>query len=185
MAGSTDSPDFPLSSGPSQRSPSRSAFLAKLDLPSAAVVPSFQPASVVNAASFLPGPVAPGEIVTVFGTGFGPGQLTTFRLASGFVNTILGGTRVLFDGIPAPLIYSVENQLSVVVPYAVAGPSTQVQVEYRGTKSAPVTLQLAPVSPAIFTLDASGRGAGAILNQDSSVNSPANPAGDIPPTSQT
>src|ERR1017187_5841643 len=80
-------------------------------------------------------------------------------------------------GVPAPLIYTVENQLSAVVPYAVAGKSsTQVQVEYRGTRSAPVTLQLAPVSPAIFTLDSSGRGAGAILNQDSSVNSPANPA---------
>ena len=84
---------------------------------------------------------------------------------------------MFFDGVPAPLIYTVENQLSAVVPYAVAGrPSTQVQVEYRGTRSAPVTLQLAPASPAIFTVDASGRGAGAILNQDSSVNSPANPA---------
>ena len=177
VAGSTDSPDFPTTTGASQASPAGSAFLAKLDLPSAAVVPSFQPSSVVNAASFLSGPVAPGEIVTVFGTGFGPGPLTTLRLTAGLVNTTLGGTRVLFDGVPAPLIYTVENQLSAVVPYAVAGkPSTQVQVEYRGTRSAPVTLQLAPASPAIFTLDSSGRGPGAILNQDSSVNSPANPA---------
>ena len=177
VIGSTDSPDFPTTTSASQASPAGSAFLAKLDLPSAAVVPSFQPTSVVNAASFLPGAVAPGEIVTVFGTGFGPGPLTTLRLTAGLVNTTLGGTRVLFDGVPAPLIYAVENQLSAVVPYAVAGKSsTQVQVEYRGTRSAPVTLQLAPVSPAIFTLDSSGRGAGAILNQDSSVNSPANPA---------
>ena len=177
VAGTTDSPDFPITTGASQASPAGSAFLAKLDLPSAAVVPSFQPSSVVNAASFLSGPVAPGEIVTVFGTGFGPGPLTTLQLTAGLVNTTLGGTRMLFDGVPAPLIYTVENQLSAVVPYAVAGkPSTQVQVEYRGTRSAPVTLQLAPASPAIFTLDSSGRGAGAILNQDSSVNSPANPA---------
>ena len=177
VTGSTDSPDFPTTTGASQASPVGSAFLVKLDLPSGAVVPSFQPASVVNAASFLSGPVAPGEIVTVFGTGFGPGPLTTFRLTAGLVNTTLGGTRLLFDGVSAPLIYTVENQLSAVVPYAVAGKSsTQVQVEYRGAKSAAVTLQLAPVSPAIFTLDSSGRGAGAILNQDSSVNSPANPA---------
>ncbi len=177
VAGTTDSPDFPITSGASQASPLGSAFLAKLDLPSAAVVPSFQPTSVVNAASFQPGPAAPGEIVTVFGTGFGPGPLTTLQLTAGLVNTTLGGTRMLFDGVPAPLIYTVENQLSAVVPYAVAGnPSTQVQVEYRGTRSAPVTLPLAPAAPAIFTLDSSGRGAGAILNQDSSVNSPANPA---------
>jgi uncharacterized protein (TIGR03437 family) len=177
VAGSTDSPDFPTTTGASQASPVESAFLVKLDLPSAAVIPLFQPSSVVNAASFLSGPVAAGEIVTVFGSGFGPGLLTTLRLTAGLVNTTLGGTRVLFDGVPAPLIYTVENQLSAVVPYAVAGKSsTQVQVEYRGTRSAPVTLQLAPSSPAIFTLDSSGRGAGAILNQDSSVNSPANPA---------
>ena len=177
VAGSTDSPDFPTTTGSSQASPAGSAFLVSLDLPSAAVVPSFQPVSVVNAASFLSGPVAPGEIVTVFGSGFGPGPLTTLRLTAGLVNTTLGGTRVLFDGVPAPLIYTVENQLSAVVPYAVAGkPSTQVQVEYRGTRSVPVTLQVTPASPAIFTLDSSGRGAGAILNQDSSVNSPANPA---------
>ena len=173
----TDSPDFPITPGASQASTVEIAFLAKLDLPSAAVVPSFQASSVVNAASFLSGPVAPGEIVTVFGTGFGPGPLTTLQLTAGLVNTTLGGTRMLFDGVPAPLVYTVENQFSAVVPYAVAGkPSTQVQVEYRGTRSAPVTLQLAPASPAIFTLDSSGRGAGAILNQDSSVNSPANPA---------
>jgi uncharacterized protein (TIGR03437 family) len=177
VAGSTDSPDFPTTVGASQASPAGSAFLVKLDLPSAAVVPSFQPASLVNAASFLSGPVAPGEIISLFGTGFGPGSLTTLRLTAGLVNTTLGGTRVLFDGVPAPLIYTVENQLSAVVPYAAAGKSsTQVQVEYRGTRSAPVTLQLAPAFPAIFTVDSSGRGAGAILNQDSSVNSPANPA---------
>jgi uncharacterized protein (TIGR03437 family) len=177
LAGTTDSPDFPLTSGASQASPAGSAFLAKLDLPSAAVVPLLQPSSVVNAASFLPGPVAAGEIVTVFGTGFGPVPLTRLQLTAGVVNTTLGGTRMFFDGIPAPLIYTVENQLSAVVPYAVAGKSsTQVQVEYRGTRSAPVTLQVAPSSPAIFTVDSSGRGPGAILNQDSSVNSPANPA---------
>jgi uncharacterized protein (TIGR03437 family) len=177
VTGSTESPDFPTTTGASQASPAGSAFLAKLDLPSAAAVPLFQPSSVVNAASYLSGPVAPGEIITVFGTGFGPGPLTTLRLTGGLVNTTLGGTRVLFDGVPAPLIYTVEDQLTVVVPYAVAGKSsTQMQVEYRGSRSAAVTLQLAPVSPAIFTLDSSGRGAGAILNQDSSVNSPANPA---------
>jgi uncharacterized protein (TIGR03437 family) len=153
------------------------AFLAKLDLPSAAVVPSFQASSVVNAASFLPGPVAPGEIVTVFGTGFGPGPLKTLQLTAGLANTTLGGTRMLFDGVPAPIVYTVKNQFSAVVPYVVAGKSsTQVQVEYRGTRSSPVTLQLAPAAPAIFTLESSGRGGGAVLNQDSTVNSPSNPA---------
>jgi uncharacterized protein (TIGR03437 family) len=177
VAGTTDSPDFPITPGASPASMFYIAFLAKLDLPSAAVVPSFQASSVVNAASFLPGPVAPGEIVTVFGTGFGPGPLKTLQLTAGLANTTLGGTRMLFDGVPAPIVYTVKNQFSAVVPYVVAGKSsTQVQVEYRGTRSAPVTLQLAPAAPAIFTLESSGRGGGAVLNQDSTVNSPSNPA---------
>jgi uncharacterized protein (TIGR03437 family) len=177
VAGSTDSPDFPTTSGALQTSSTGGGFLVKLELPGAAVVPSFQPSSVVNAASFLPGPVAPGEIITLFGTGFGPDPLTTLQLNSGLVDTRLGGTRILFDGAPAPLVYAVENQLSAVVPYAVAGKSsTQAQVEYRGNRSAPVTLRVASASPGIFALDSSGKGPGAILNQDSSVNSPANPA---------
>lgn len=177
VTGTTDSPDFPITGAALQTASTTGAFLMKLELPDTAVVPSFQPSRVLNGASFLPGPVAPGEIIALFGTGFGPASMTTLQLNAGFADTRLGGTRVLFDGVPAPLVYAVENQLSAVVPYALAGKSaTQLQVEYRGARSAPVTLQLAPASPGIFTLDSSGKGPGAILNQDSSLNSQANPA---------
>jgi uncharacterized protein (TIGR03437 family) len=37
-------------------------------------------------------------------------------------------------------------------------------------------MQVAPTTPGILTLDASGFGGGAILNQDLSVNEPSNPA---------
>jgi uncharacterized protein (TIGR03437 family) len=39
-----------------------------------------------------------------------------------------------------------------------------------------LTIPVVSSSPAIFTLDASGVGQGAILNQDSTLNSPSNPA---------
>jgi uncharacterized protein (TIGR03437 family) len=84
---------------------------------------------------------------------------------------------VFFDGVAAPLIFVQANQLSAVVPYQVAGrSSTQLQIEYRGNKSVPVEVTVAPSAPGIFTLDASGRGFGAILNENGQVNTPATPA---------
>ena len=88
------------------------------------------------------------------------------------------GVHVLFDGVPAPVLYASAGQVNVVVPYEVAGESTtQVQVEYLGALSPPVSLPVAATAPGIFTLNASGAGPGAILNAaDESVNSAANPA---------
>jgi uncharacterized protein (TIGR03437 family) len=93
------------------------------------------------------------------------------------VATSLGGTRVLFDGIPAPLVYTSQDQVSAVVPYAVDGHSlTSLQVEYQGVLSAPLVLAVARVAPGIFTSNKSGSGQGAILNQDGTVNGSDNPA---------
>jgi uncharacterized protein (TIGR03437 family) len=54
--------------------------------------------------------------------------------------------------------------------------STQLQVSYNGTLSDPVTIPVQDTTPAIFTLDSSGLGPGAVLNQDFSVNTSAVPA---------
>jgi len=63
------------------------------------------------------------------------------------------------------------------VPYGVDGKTTtQVQVEYKGVLSNAVTVNVAPSVPGIFSLDSTGTGQGAMLNQDYSVNGPINPA---------
>lgn len=134
--------------------------------------------SVVNAASFLSGPVSPGEIVTLFGLDIGPATLTTLQFdASNRVATTLAATRVLFDGLAAPLIYVSQNQISAIVPYAVAGKtSTSVQVQLNGQTSNTLVLPVGQSAPGMFTLDSSGRGAAALLNENGSVNGPSNPA---------
>ncbi|MEK7992207.1 MAG: IPT/TIG domain-containing protein [Planctomycetota bacterium] len=134
--------------------------------------------AVVNAASFLAGPVAPGEVVTLFGSRMGPLSLATLRLnTAGLVDNVLSDTRVLFDGVPAPLIYTSASQVSATVPYGVAGrSSTSVEVEYRGKRSSPLRVPVSRCAPAIFTLSASGKGQGAVLNQNVTVNSLQNPA---------
>jgi uncharacterized protein (TIGR03437 family) len=134
-----------------------------------------QSAGVLNGASLLPGPVAPGEIVTLFGAGIGPDAR---RLpAASPTSTVLDGISVLFDGIPVPLLYAAPNQMNAIAPYAIyQKTSTQVQVTQRGQAIADLRLPVADAAPAIFTMDGGGVGPGAILNQDFSVNSPSNPA---------
>jgi uncharacterized protein (TIGR03437 family) len=134
--------------------------------------PRVTAAGVVNAASYAGGGVAPGEIVVIFGQNLGPAALGTLELTGDglAVSTRLQETRVLFDGIPAPMIYTAAGQLSAVVPYGIAGRGTvSMQTEYRGVRSNAVALNVLEAKPGLFTRDASGRGAGAILNQDGSV----------------
>jgi len=134
--------------------------------------------AVTNAADYLPGPVAPGEMVTIFGSGAGPAAGASMQVQSGLVTTTLSGTRVLFDGTPAPLLYVRSDQVNAVVPYGLwsSGSAAQMQIEYQGVLSAGLTVQVAPTNPGIFTADSSGVRQGTIFNQDGSQNSAANPA---------
>jgi uncharacterized protein (TIGR03437 family) len=84
---------------------------------------------------------------------------------------------VLFDGAPSPVLYANENQINVVAPFAIAQEAvTKMQVILQGQKIADVSLSVGAVAPGLFTLDGSGIGPGAILNQDSTINTPLNPA---------
>ena len=127
-----------------------------LDAAPAATKPP-QISSIVNAASGTATSLAPGEIFSIFGLG-------------------VGGT-VLVNGVSAPLLYTSSGQVNAVVPYE-AGTSgiAKVKVAVAGVSSGEWGVPLTSAAPAIFTINASGAGAGAVLNQDSSVNSAANPA---------
>ncbi len=152
------------------------AVSVRLVVTAAPVAPFVQ--SVVNAASFLPTSVSPGQIITLFGAGIGPASAVGLRLtSSGLVDTNIGDTRVLFDGIAAPMIYASNRQVSAIVPYGVAGRfNTRMELEYQGVRSNVIELRVVDAAPGIFTIDASGAGQGAILNQNFSVNAPSNPA---------
>jgi hypothetical protein len=155
-------------------------FLAKLETAAAVigVGPRIVPDCIVNAASYVGGGVAPGEIVTLFGSGIGPPDLVSLsRTSDRTLATTLAGTRIWFDDVPAPLLYVSDQQSSTIVPYAVAGrASVDVQVEYLGVRSDPVTVPVLASRPGIFSVDASGQGQGAILNEDGTLNSSSNPA---------
>jgi uncharacterized protein (TIGR03437 family) len=134
--------------------------------------------AVANGASFILGAVAPGEVVVIWGSGLGPAQLTQYQLnsASGLVGTSLAGTSVIFGGTPAPILYTSATQIGAVVPFGISGSNVQVFVQYQGRTSAPVALAVAPVAPALFTADSSGKGQAAASNQDGTLNGAAYPA---------
>ena len=147
-----------------------------------AIPPVLAPGGIMSAASYETTSISPGEVVVLFGAGLSVPVITFSPVdASGFVAANILNTRVLFDGIPAPLLYVRSGVVSAVVPYEVTGASTRVQVEYFGVRSDAVTVPVTPSAPGIFTLDQSGRGPGVIFNQDGSINTVLNPAkrGDI------
>jgi len=140
--------------------------------------PQLPASGVVSAASLAPSGISPGRLVALFGLNIGPEEPASQALdQQGMVASQLAGVQVLFDGIPAPLLFVSANQVNAVVPYGAASQAmSQVIVNNQGQTSAPATVPASPASPAIFTLTGSGVGQGAILNQDASVNSIRNPA---------
>jgi uncharacterized protein (TIGR03437 family) len=134
-----------------------------------------QPAGILNAASLDPGSVSPGEIVTLIGSGIGPAL--ALPPGSSASSTVLGDTTVLFDGITAPLLFASPNQINAIVPFGVSGQdTTQMVITSGGQVIAGLPLPVTAAAPAIFSLAATGVGPGAILNQDTSLNSQLNPA---------
>jgi endo-1,4-beta-xylanase len=154
-----------------QPTPSVNALLAALQTP----VPALTASGVVNAASFQGAAVAPGEIVAIFGTGVGPDKPVGAALTSnGLISTTGAATQVLFGDYAAPVLYAGQNQINVVVPFEVTpGQNVDVTIANNGQSSAPVSIPVVQAVPGIFLI---GGQQAAVLNQDLSVNGPANPA---------
>ncbi|MGA2132917.1 MAG: putative Ig domain-containing protein [Bryobacteraceae bacterium] len=139
---------------------------------------------VINAASGAVGKVAPGMAISIFGTDLGPSTGVSFAAppTGGTVATTLGGTQVLFDGTPVPVLFAWANQVNALVPFELAskvgGPNanTVLQVVYGGQTSAGDSLPVVATLPGLFAANGAGSGEGSILNQDSSINSTSNPA---------
>ena len=140
--------------------------------------PRISPADILSAAGLFGGKVAPGEVIVLFPANAGPAVLAGQQFdPDGRVATQIAGMRVLFDGVPAPIAYTVTGHACAVVPYEVSGKKdTQVVVEYRGARSEPVKLAVVESAPALFTLDATGKGQAAMLNEMGCCNSRRNPA---------
>jgi uncharacterized protein (TIGR03437 family) len=180
LMGDTRSADFPLTQNPPLMVPGPLApayFVSRFQIsdPSNATSPCLTLA-LQNGASFGEGPIAPGELVTLRGLRFGPEVGVSGQLDSnGNIATEASGVRVFFDGFAAPILYGQSEQINAQVPWELAGQSTtQVHVEYNGLSTQIASAAVVQAAPAFFRSYTSPQGA--IVNEDGTLNSAANPA---------
>jgi uncharacterized protein (TIGR03437 family) len=131
-------------------------------------------ASVASRASVRGGSVAPGSLISIFGSNLGPRQSTSRQLPW---DTQLSGVSVRLGGVLLPISYVSENQVDAMVPFATQpGVVPQLVVAYKSSISLlPLPVALTDAQPAVFTQDSSGTGLGSISNANGLISS-ANPA---------
>jgi uncharacterized protein (TIGR03437 family) len=135
------------------------------------------PTAVTNAASGVVGPIAAGEIISIFGSNLGPTKGVFGTITNNSLSTEVAGVQVKFDNNYAPLLYVSATQINALVPFEVNSLfHTNMQVVNGTTVSNALDLAVAPTAPGIFTATETGSGQGSILNQDGSVNNSSNPA---------
>lgn len=144
-----------------------------------AAAPILPAGSIVNGANFRAptapgGAVAPGTIVSIFGS-----NLAINTAVAPFVPlpTTLLNTTVTFNSIAAPLFFVSPGQINAQVPFNVAPGAVNVQVTSAGQTTAAQQVQVAAVSPGVFTTNQAGSGDGDILHaQTFQLVTPGNPA---------
>jgi len=140
--------------------------------------PFVDPLKVWNAASLAPitNSVAPGEFVSLFGSGLAPSAMGAPSLP---LPTMLNGVEVAVNGVAAPISYVGPNQINVLVPYSTSGGYATFEVSNNGNLSNVVTLYQAPTAPGVFTSTAGfdpGTGPAAALHAGYSTVTKSNPA---------
>ena len=143
-------------------------------------LPLINRAGVVSAASWS-SPIAPGEIVSIFGTNLA----ATTQPATAPWPLTLGGAAVTVNGIAAPLAFVSPSQINAYVPSSLPNPgpnidAVSVVVTTSAGSSGPALVAFAGGAPGLFTADGSGCGQAAALNirpgGATTLNSPANGA---------
>ena len=135
------------------------------------------PSAIVDAANFKLGPVAPGQIVSIFGSGISPDELSIAALdENGLIPEDLSGVMVLADGYLMRLMAAGRGQINGVVPANVKGHYADIVVINNGKSSAPFPVELKKVVPRIFTAFGTGSGQAAAVNPQGVLNGGASPA---------
>src|SRR5581483_1773065 len=135
--------------------------------------------SVLNAATLeQTNYICPGELLVINGTQGAPdGTFTAEPAADGTIANELANTRVMIDGKLAPVAAVNGNQVTTMVPFSAAGkPAVQVYIVYNNKANTSATIEMVAAVPGIYTVDGSGSGPAAVVNQDGSPNSDGNPA---------
>ena len=187
VAGTTNLPNFaftPNALAANELKPvaAPGAYLGAVDFSPGSGLPNApQIGCVVDPAGLQPaGPLAPNQLVTIYGSGLGP-QVPV--IASDYGTTTLGGVTVSFGTLPATLLYVSSNQINLAVPSSLSTfpSSTAMQVTFNDAPASPMQYAVAAQNPSIFLIPGSygknlSRYETVALNQDGSRNSVIAPA---------
>ncbi|WP_031501024.1 hypothetical protein [Bryobacter aggregatus] len=107
--------------------------------------------------------VAPGELVTVFGSGLSVGQATFPPETLGRLPMEVGGTEILVDGAPVGIIAIAPTAVSIALPFTIAGkPEIRLAVSRNGKVSEITRMKVVASSPSqLVTATPSGYRLGA------------------------
>ena len=115
--------------------------------------------AVVNGASQEEAALAPGSVVKLYGHG------------------LEAVKSVRFEAVEAQIVSQSSNELMVIMPASLRGKEQALlQVDRLATPSIQRTVSIAPVAPAIFATDYSGRGQAEMWNEDGTLNGAEQPA---------
>ena len=115
----------------------------------------------------LPAWLAPGSLVSIYGAGIGPDRPEFATLdANGNLSKQIGGVRVLFNGVPSPLLYVSSTQVNTVAPFSVLRDQVFLEVERDGVRSDAWLTSASPAALSIFP---------SAINEDGTLNSQTNP----------
>src|ERR1017187_5491080 len=136
--------------------------------------PSINSGGVLNGASYS-GALAPGGIASVFGDFLVKLPSTAQALP---VPTSVSGLSFDFgDDVLAPLFYVSNGQVNLQIPWELAGQDqVAVSAVMNGAVGSPVTVNISPYGPGIFSTNGQGSGQGAILSPSYKLADPSTPA---------
>ena len=121
--------------------------------------------AVVNAATFQAGALAPGTLITVFGTGLSsPPTASTVPLP-----LTLGGTVVLLNDQPIPLLLVSAGQINAQLPFLLPSGAATLAIRDSSGGTVSLSVSISEASPGIFTVSANGKGEAMATHSDSSL----------------
>jgi uncharacterized protein (TIGR03437 family) len=149
---------------------------ARADLSGSGNAPNYTAASIVNAATQTPGPLAPNTIATVYGTNLSWDEyaITTADLNGGSLPQTVHGVTVFVGGLATSIFYVSPTQINFLVPYEMGTGSAKIFVARDGVRGPDATVQLNNSSPGFFEWNGN---LAVAEHADGSIISPDSPAG--------
>lgn len=137
--------------------------------------------AIVNSASLLASPVAPGSLITIRAPGMASESETTDAAGSDPLPTRLADAEVYLNGTPLPLLSVSPEEIQAQIPFDFGGTtagSLYIQTPTLTTTAAGV--QIAAAAPGIFAVGATEPRSGLLLHGGNMQDAEGGPASGVP-----